>query len=140
MPTSQSASLRDTAASASGSISASLRRFANAVRMESGVMLWSHRRWIGCFAAVARMMLRKMSSPSRPASHALMIAPTSLRLISFLITASRGALFSIGFRSKYSGRLGRFSSFHFPRASLPSGAAISSRCPTALEITYLSFS
>ncbi len=66
MPTSQSASLREIAASASGCISSSLRRCAKAVRIASGVIDCSQSRLIGCFAAVARMMLRKISSPSRP--------------------------------------------------------------------------
>ena len=62
---------------------------AKAVRMASGVIDCSQRRWIGCFAPVALTMLRKISSPSRPASQALMSRATSLRLISRRARASR---------------------------------------------------
>ncbi len=47
MPTSQSASERQTAASASGSIGASLRSCSNPSRIAAGVIDCSHRRWIG---------------------------------------------------------------------------------------------
>ena len=47
MPTSQSASERQTAASASGSIVSSLRSWPNPSRTAAGVIDCSHRRWIG---------------------------------------------------------------------------------------------
>ena len=47
MPTSQSASERQTAASASGSIASSLRSAAKPSRIAAGVIDCSHRRWIG---------------------------------------------------------------------------------------------
>jgi hypothetical protein len=47
MPTSQSASERLRAASARPSICASLRSLSKPSRMACGVMLCSHRRWIG---------------------------------------------------------------------------------------------
>ena len=141
MPTSQSASLRDVAAAASGSISSLARRCAKASRIESAVMLWSQRRLSGCFAPDARMMLRKMSSPSRPASQALMMSLTSLRLINFLSSESRAAFFSMGASANSGGRCGSFSMVHLPRAiSCSLGTASSSRWPTALEMTYRSSS
>jgi hypothetical protein len=50
MPTSQSASARERAASSSRCISESLRSSANASRIAAGVIDCSHRRRIGCFA------------------------------------------------------------------------------------------
>jgi hypothetical protein len=76
--------------------------------MAAGVMDCSQRRLMGCFALVYRTMLRKINSPSRPASQALTSASTSARLISFLRTFSRGSLFSIGSKSKCGGMTGRF--------------------------------
>ena len=87
------------------------------------------------------MILRKISSPSRPASHALMSASTSFRLSKRLSTLSRPTFLSIGASANSGGSDGRFSIFHFPRAgSKPSGGASSSRWPTADEMTHWSFS
>ena len=60
----------------------------------------------------------KMSSPSRPASQALIISVTSGRLIKRLSSCSRNFVFSFGIRSKWSGNTGDFLIFHF-RVSLP---------------------
>ena len=141
MPTSQSDSERESAASASGCMSASERRFWKAARMDSAVIDWSQRRLSGFFTPVARMMFRKISSPSRPASQALMMASTSFRLRRRLRTLSRPTFLSMGASANSGGSDGRFSIFHFPRAgSKPSGGASSSRWPTADEMTHWSFS
>ena len=50
----------------------------------------SQSRLIGCLALVYWTMLRKINSPSRPASQALISASTSLRLMSLGRTFSRG--------------------------------------------------
>ena len=136
MPTSQSASDRLYAASASGSMSLSSRSCANPSRMAAGVMDCSQSRLMGCFALVNLTMLRKINSPSRPASQALISASTSARLISFLRTFSRGSLFSIGSKSKCGGMTGRCLNVHLPRAaSTPSGGTMVSKWPTADETT-----
>jgi hypothetical protein len=66
MPTSQSASERQRAASASGSISSSSRSAAKPSRMACGVIDCSHRRRTGCLALACWAIRRKISSPSRP--------------------------------------------------------------------------
>ena len=71
MPISQSASERQRAASASGSISSSLRSLVKPSRIAPGVIDCSHRRLTGCLAFAFCAIRRKISSPSRPASHAL---------------------------------------------------------------------
>ena len=125
MPTSQSASDRLYAASASGSMSSSSRNRSNPSRMAAGVMDCSQRRLMGCLAFVYLTMLRKINSPSRPASQALISASTSSRLISFFRTFSRFSLLSIGCRSKCGGMTGRHLNVHLPRAaSTPSGGTM----------------
>ena len=52
MPTSQSDSERQTEASASGRICASVRRALKPSRIAPAVMDWSQSRWTGCFAPV----------------------------------------------------------------------------------------
>ena len=141
IPTSQSASERQRAASASGCISASVRKLAKPSRIAAGVMDWSHKRLMPCDAFACCAIKRKISSPSRPASHALMRAVMSLRLISFCKTLRRDSVLTIGRKSKYGGTTGRLAKDHLPRlTSYSSGAAISKRWPTAEEITKLSFS
>ena len=82
-----------------------------------------------------------MSSPSRPASHALMSAVTSLRLMSFSSVFSRFSFFSIGFSANLDGTAGRCANVHLPRlTSSSSGIPISSRWPTADDRTCLSLS
>ena len=67
MPTSQSASERQRAASASGSICSSLRRCSKPSRIAAGVMLCSHSRLHRLLAPCACCWIRrKISSPSRP--------------------------------------------------------------------------
>ena len=75
---------------------------------------------------------RKISSPSRPASQALMSSVTSLRLTSLTTAFSRVLALSIGARSKCGGITGRWAKLHLPRlTSYSSGALISTRWPTA---------
>ncbi len=85
MPTSQSASLRARAAASRGSIAASSRSEANASLIAFWVIELNQARltvlpW-AALGAVSRMSL-KISSPSRPASQALMMTSTSGRFIS----------------------------------------------------------
>ncbi len=135
MPTSQSASERLRAASARPCSSSSERRFSKPSRMAAGVMLCSHRRRTGCLLLLCCWIRRKISSPSRPASQALMSAVTSLRLTSLTMAFRRPLLLSIGFSSKCGGITGRLLKLHLPRfTSNSSGALISSRWPTA-EVT-----
>ncbi len=114
--------------------------------MACGVMLCSHRRRIGLsigfFSPPAYCTIRrKISSPSRPASQALMICVTSLRLTSLTTALSRDLALSIGARSKCGGTTGRFAKLHLPRlTSYSSGALISTRWPTAEVTTNCSFS
>ena len=86
MPTSQSASLRARAAASSGRMASSSRSASNASRMADCVIELNQARLTGlaraASGAVSRMSL-KMSSPSRPASQALMIRSTSVRAMSW---------------------------------------------------------
>ena len=142
MPTSQSASLRLRAASDKPCISGSPRSLSKPSRIACGVMLCSHSRWIGLGATVFFSLTpayctirRKISSPSRPASHALMSALTSLRLTSLTTALNRALALSMGARSKCGGITGRCAKLHLPRlTSNSSGALISTRWPTA-EVT-----
>src|SRR5207249_11991950 len=65
--TSQSLSARDRAASARGRISCSERRCSNPARIESAVIDCNQSLRVGFFPPIQRMVLRKISSPSRPA-------------------------------------------------------------------------
>ena len=84
MPTSQSASLRARAAASRGCIASSSRSASKASRMAFWVIELNQARLTGfsraALGAVSRISL-KISSPSRPASQALMIASTSGRFI-----------------------------------------------------------
>jgi hypothetical protein len=145
MPTSQSASERLRAASARPFIWVSLRSCAKPSRMACGVMLCSHKRWIGLPCTLSPKayctIRRKISSPSRPASQALMMALTSLRLTCLTTADRRDLALSIGDRSKCGGTTGRLAKLHLPRlTSYSSGALISTRWPTAEVTTYWSFS
>ncbi|MNT64663.1 hypothetical protein D3C72_2025800 [compost metagenome] len=136
MPTSQSASERQRAASASGSMSSSSRRLPKPSRMACGVIDCSHRRRTGCLALACCAIRRKISSPSRPASQALISPVTSLRLIRRFSTFRRDSVLAIGRRSKCGGITGRLAKLHLPRlTSYSSGAAISTRWPTAEDST-----
>ena len=140
MPTSQSASERLRAASAKPCICCWLRSESKPSRMACGVIDCNHRRFTGLssgFLPPAYCSIkRKISSPSRPASQALMRAVTSLRLASFTTAFKRVLVFSTGFKSKNGGITGRLAKLHLPRlTSNSSGAWISTKWPTALETT-----
>src|SRR5450830_862553 len=150
MPTSQSASERLRAALARPAIWLSLRSLSKPSRMAWGVIDCSHRRLTGLPSAwywppfwppAYCSIRRKISSPSRPASQALMRALTSLRLASLTTAFRRLLVLSTGFRWKKGGITGRLAKLHLPRlTSNCSGAWISTRCPTALVTTKTSFS
>ena len=123
MPTIQSASERERAASARPCICLSLRRAPKPSRIAAGVIDCSHSRLTGCLLFAYCWISRKISSPSRPASQALMIASTSLRLVSLTMAFSRALVLSIGFRSKYGGITGRFAKLHLPRFTSNSSGA-----------------
>jgi len=84
-------------------------------------------------------MYAKISSPSRPASHALMIRSTSSRLSSLWIALSCfSAFLSRACNWNSSGTIGRSSIRHFlKRSSYSSGATSSTRWPTA-KVTIVS--
>ena len=142
MPTSQSASERQRAASASGIICASLLSLSKPSRIACGVIDCSHSRSIGLVMAALAVpayctISRKISSPSRPASQALIKCVTSLRRISLTSAFKRPFTLSIGFRSKCGGITGRLAKLHLPRlTSNSSGALISTKWPTAELTTY----
>ena len=140
MPTSQSASERLRAASARPCICCSLRRLSKPSRMACGVMDCSHKRLTGLPRGLAPpaycSIKRKINSPSRPASQALMRAPTSLRLACLTTAFKRLLVLSTGFKSKCGGMTGRLAKLHLPRlTSYCSGAWISTKWPTALVTT-----
>jgi hypothetical protein len=87
-------------------------------------------------------MYVKMSSPSRPASQALITRSTSLRARSFFSRSKRSFDSAIGFSWNFSGMIGSVSSRQKPYffLSMSSGIWSSTRCPTADEMTYSSFS
>ena len=127
IPTSQSASERQRAASARGSIWALLLRALKPSRMACGVMDCSHRRRTslpsGLTPPAYCSIKRKINSPSRPASQALMSLSTSLRLACLTMAFRRVLVLSIGFRSKYGGITGRWAKLHLPRLTSNSSGA-----------------
>ena len=87
------------------------------------------------------MISRKMSSPSRPASQALMTSSTSLRASSFLMVRIRSLRPFFGRYRNSSGRIGsvsRVQRLYF--SSTSSGGSNSNRCPTAKVTMKSSFS
>src|SRR5260363_118966 len=81
-------------------------------------------------------IVRKINSPSRPASHVLIKRSISLRLISLLSSFKRASFLAMGRNSKCGGITGKCAKLHLPRlTSYSSGAVISSRCPSAAEST-----
>ena len=88
-PTSQSASARERAASSSGRSSVPGRRCANAPRMAARVIDENQARSTGSSPAFASSrMYAKISSPSRPASHAFTRRSMSRRATSLRIVCS----------------------------------------------------
>ena len=133
MPTIQSASERERAASSRRPNSSPGRRSWNACLIAALVIEDSHRRWTGFFAFAFSYSQAKISSPSRPASQALTTASMSLRPSSLVMTdiclrerssrtTSRNA----------SGTIGRSAIRHFLNfGSYSSGSASCTRWPTA---------
>ena len=82
-------------------------------------------------------MYVKISSPSRPASQALITESTSLRARSFLSRSNRSFDSAIGLSWNFSGMIGRASSLQKPYffLSMSSGIWSSTMCPTADEMT-----
>jgi len=140
-PTSQSDSERHLAASARLAMSSPSRNLPHASRIEPVVIDCIHRRLTGVWILPISMMYWKMSSPSRPASHALMIT-SKLFFFARLSTCFRRLLvFSIGCSSNFSGIAGSTLKFHgrdFPLG--PVGIFSSTRWPTADVMAAFSFS
>src|SRR6266511_1020431 len=149
MPTSQSASERERAASSSDCICGPGRSFSKPSRIACLVIdeIQSLSTGFGGFSFVAdapntdSYTYAKISSPSRPASQALMTWSMSSRLSSvsisfscFFALASRGTSLS-----PFGGTIGRSAMRHFFHfSSYSSGSASWTRWPTAHVITYSS--
>ena len=140
MPTIQSASERERAASSSLANSCAGLSDANACLIAPTVIEDSHRRWTGFFALAFCTVHAKISSPSRPASQALTTVSTSGRPSSFVITVICLRERSSRTTSlKSSGTIGRSAMRHFLYlASYSSGSASCTRWPTAHVITWSS--
>ena len=140
-PTSQSDSDRHFAASDSGRICSSVRRFSHALAMAPCVIDCIQSRRTGLLMPPISKIYRKISSPSRPASQALTIDSTSLRLASLRICLSRGSESGIGSSWKRSGIAGKTSNFHGSFLPFgPIGMRNSTKCPTAEVMMAWSFS
>ena len=141
IPTSQSDSLLQRAASCSDAICSCVLRFSNASDIAEGVIDDTQSLLRGSLHLFISYMYVNISSPSRPASHAFMTHSMSLRPISFFSAWSFFFVFSIGFRSNFSGIMGRFDNDHLAYfLSMSAGITSSTRCPTADAMTYSSFS
>ena len=140
-PTSQSDSERHFAASASGRICSSLRRFSHASTIAPVVIDRIQRRLIGLSMPPNSMMFRKISSPSRAASQALTMRSTSLRFASFSTFLRRCSDCSMGSSSNFSGTAGRTLKFQASFLPFgPIGMRSSTRDPTAEVMIAASFS
>ena len=140
MPTNQSASARERAACSNGFKASSLRKFVKASRIEVGVIDCSQSRLTGFLTPAYCKMYLKMSSPSRPASQALISSVTSFRLISLTSIFKRSVeRLSLGTMSNCGGITGKLLKLHFPlTGSL--GAIKLNRWPTLEDKTYWSLS
>ena len=137
MPTIQSASERERAASSSVWNSSPGRSAPNACLIALWVMDDSHSRCTGFFAFDFSYSQAKISSPSRPASHALTTVPMSsrprLRVITVICLRERSSRTT---SLKRSGTIGRSAIFHFLNfGSYSSGSASCTRWPTAQVTT-----
>ena len=142
MPTIQSASERDRAASSSRAKSSRGRRSPSACLIAAVVIEESQRRCTGLSAFAFSYVHAKISSPSRPASHAFTTRSTSSRLSSFVITLICFLERSSRTTSlKRSGTIGRSAIRHFLNfGSYSSGSASCTRWPTAHVMTWSSVS
>ena len=133
MPTIQSASERERAACSSRASSSAGRSVPNASLIAADVIDDSHSRWTGLRAFAFSKVQAKISSPSRPASHALMTTSTSSRRSCLEITLN--CFFDRSSRTtslNSSGTIGRSAMRHFLNlGSYSSGSASWTRCPTA---------
>ena len=140
MPTIQSASERERAASSRRPNSSPGRSSPNACLIAALVMEDSHSRSTGFWDAAFSYSQAKISSPSRPASQALTTVATSVRPSSRVMTdiclrerSSRTT------SRKRSGTIGRSAIFHFLYfGSYSSGSASCTRWPTAHVTMWLS--
>ena len=140
MPTIQSASERDRAACSKSANSCAGRNAENACLIAADVIEESQSRWTGFFAPAFSNVQAKISSPSRPASHALMTSETSSRLsIREMTDICLRERSSRTTSLKWSGTIGRSAMRHFLYlASYSSGSASWTRCPTAHVMTWVS--
>ena len=140
MPTIQSASERDRAASSSRANWSRGRRSPSALLIAAVVIDESQSRSTGLRAFAFSNVQAKISSPSRPASQALTTWSTSSRRSSFVITPI--CFFERSSRTtslKRSGTIGRSAMRHFLYfGSYSSGSASWTRWPTAQVITWSS--
>jgi hypothetical protein len=140
MPTIQSASERDRAACSRRANSCAGRSAVNASLIAFDVIEDSQSRCTGFFAPAFSNVHAKISSPSRPASQALMTWSTSSRLSMRVMTVICLRERSSRTTSlKRSGTIGRSAMRHFLYlASYSSGSASCTRCPTAHVTTCVS--
>ena len=129
MPTSQSASERERAAASSASSCSPGRSFANPSRIACFVIDEIQSRSTGFEIPEVSMMYAKISSPSRPASQALITRSTSLRARSLWI-AAQSCFFALcasrGRSRNSSGTIGRSAMRHFLNFSSYSSGSTSS--------------
>ena len=131
-PTSQSDSERHLAASARLAICSPSRSFAQASWIALVVIDCIQRRLTGFLMLPMSMMYWKMSSPSRPASHALTMTSKDFFLAKLSTCFRRPALCSIGCSSNFLGIAGSTSNFQGRFLPFgPVGIFSSTRWPTA---------
>ncbi len=108
MPTIQSASERDRAAASSGSISSPSRSRSNASCIAARVIDESHSRLTGFLTFAVSYTYAKISSPSRPASHAFTtLSMSSERRKRWMTESCFFDLSSFGTSLNFLGTIGR---------------------------------
>src|SRR5690606_8123617 len=139
MPTSQSASARATAEEYRFSYSFPLFRFANPCLIALSVTEEIHKRLIGLRVFDFSMIHLATSSPSRPASVAIIISCTSFRCICAFTALYCLPVCLMTTRLNGLGIIGKCSNFHDLYCSpYFSGSANVTRCPNAHVTIYLS--
>ena len=133
MPISQSAIVRHFPAAANPSTDALVRMFWKARRMPSPVIDCSQSRLRGLLHSACSMISRKISSPSRPASQALITPTMSGRDRRATRCASRFCCDALGVRAIRAGMIGSAAN---PQGS--SGICCSRRWPLAAARTSVS--
>ena len=132
IPISQSDQARHSAACARPSISEPGTSASKPLRIAAAVIDCSHSRWIGFSTPRYFTTSRKISSPSRPASQALISRSTSSRCTSFWMVRMRSLWPFFFLSEKVSGMMGstsRVQRLYF--SSTSSGGGSSKRWPTA---------